>query len=160
MPNHRFTLYGDTTYIIPRPTPAKTTRLPKETKVYFNPFFITFYLLVVCIMPQLILPEMEDRYPKGTLVTIEEEPRILQRIQIANDMRLPCWRIALGTHDSNLLPLASHIHHNQRMPQPLVTSSRINQHITWLHLTHLSRFRLPAQREGTATAIRLAKEIL
>ena len=42
MPNHRFTLYGDTTYIIPRPTPANTTRLPKETKVYFNPFFITF----------------------------------------------------------------------------------------------------------------------
>ena len=46
-PTHRFTLYGDTTYIIPRPTPANTTRLPKETKVYFNPFFITFYLLVV-----------------------------------------------------------------------------------------------------------------
>ena len=39
--------YGDTTYIIPRPTPIKTTRLPKETKVYFNPFFITFYFLVV-----------------------------------------------------------------------------------------------------------------
>jgi hypothetical protein len=33
--------------MIPRPIPAKTTRLPKETKVYFNPFFITFYLLVV-----------------------------------------------------------------------------------------------------------------
>ena len=56
---------------------------------------------------------MEDRHPKGTLVTIEEEPRSLQRLQIANDMRLPCWRIALGTHDSNLLPLVSHIHHNQ-----------------------------------------------
>ena len=44
---HRFTLYGDTTYIIPRPTPANTTRQPKQIKVYFNPFFITFYLLVV-----------------------------------------------------------------------------------------------------------------
>ena len=42
-----FTLYGDTTYMIPRPIPAKTTRLPKETKVYFNSFFIIFYLLVV-----------------------------------------------------------------------------------------------------------------
>ena len=103
---------------------------------------------------------MEDRHPKGTLVTIEEEPRILQRIQIANDMRLPCWRIALGTHDSDLLPLASHIHHNQHMPQPLVTSSRINQNITWLHLTNLARFHIPAHRENAATAIRLAKETL
>lgn len=40
MPNHRFTLYGETTYIIPRATLTKTTRLPKEIKVYFNPFFI------------------------------------------------------------------------------------------------------------------------
>ena len=70
------------------------------------------HIIVSLIMSQLILSEMEDRYPKGTLVTIEEEPRILQRIQIANDMRLPCWRIALGTHDSDLLPLASHIHRN------------------------------------------------
>ena len=46
-PTHRFTVYGDTTYMIPRPIPANTTRLPKETKVYFNPFFITFYFLVV-----------------------------------------------------------------------------------------------------------------
>ena len=67
--------------------------------------------IVSLIISQLILPEMEDRHPKGTLVTIEEEPRILQRIQVANDMRLPCWRIALGTHDSNLLSLASHILH-------------------------------------------------
>lgn len=103
---------------------------------------------------------MEDRHPKGTLVTIEEEPQILQRLQIANDMRLPCRRIALGTHDSNLLPLASHIPHNQRMPKSLVTSSRINQYITWLHLTNLARFRLPARRESAATAIRLAKETL
>lgn len=103
---------------------------------------------------------MEDRHPKGTLVTIEEEPRILQRIQVANDIRHPCRRIALGTHDSNLLPLASHIHHNQRMPQRLVASNRINQHITWLHLTNLARFRLPARRESAATAIRLAKETL
>ena len=111
-------------------------------------------------MSQLILPEMEDRHPKSTLITIEEEPRIFHRIQIANDMRLPCWRIALGTHDSNHLPLASHIHHNQRMAQSLVTSSRINEYITWLHLTHLARFRLPAHRESAATAIRLAKETL
>ena len=47
MPTHHFTFFGDTPYMLPRPTPAKTTRLPKETKVYFNPFFITFYLLVV-----------------------------------------------------------------------------------------------------------------
>ena len=40
-------LYGETTYIIPRPIPAKATRLPNEIKVYFNPFFIAFYLLVV-----------------------------------------------------------------------------------------------------------------
>ena len=46
-PTHRFTLYGDTTYIIPRPTSANTTRQPKQIKVYFNPFFITFYFLVV-----------------------------------------------------------------------------------------------------------------
>ena len=46
-PIHRFTLYGDTTYMIPRPTPTKATRQPKQIKVYYNPFFITFYLLVV-----------------------------------------------------------------------------------------------------------------
>lgn len=103
---------------------------------------------------------MEDRHSKGTLVTIEKEPRILQKLQIANDMRHPCRRIALGTHDSNLLPLASHIHHNQHMPQRLVTSNRINQYITWLHLTNLARFRLPARRESAATAIRLANETL
>ena len=41
-----------------------------------------------------------------------------------------------------------------------VTSNRINLHITWLHLTNLARFRLPARRESAATAIRLAKETL
>ena len=111
-------------------------------------------------MSQLILSEVEHRYPEGVLVAIEEEPRILQRIQVANDMRLPCWRIVLGTHDSNLLPLASHIHHNQRKHQSLVTSSRINQYITWLHLTNIARFRLPSRRESAATAMRLSKETL
>ena len=70
MPTHRFTLYGDTTYIIPRPTPAKTTRLPKETKVYFNPFFITFYLLVVFRGTKIVKKGEQDLIP---VLDVEEK---------------------------------------------------------------------------------------
>ena len=38
MPNHRFTLYGDTTYMIPRPTPTKATRQPKQIKEFENAY--------------------------------------------------------------------------------------------------------------------------
>ena len=67
-------------------------------------------------MSQLLLPEIESLYPESVLVTIEEEPRILYRVQVASNMRLSCWHIALGTHNRYFLSFASHINHGYRLP--------------------------------------------
>ena len=111
-------------------------------------------------MSQLILPEVEHGYPEGTLVAIEEEPRILQGIEIADNVRLPCRRIALCTHDGNLLALACHVNHNQGVPHPLQFAGWIDKYIARLYLTDRARLCLTAHREGAATPVCLAKETL
>ena len=65
------------------------------------------------VMSQLILSEMEYRYPQCTLVTVEEEPGVLYGIKISHDMQFAGWRVAFSTHDGNLAPFFCHINNNQ-----------------------------------------------
>lgn len=81
-------------------------------------------------MSQLILSEVEHRYPEGVLVAIEEEPRILNGIVVAHDMQFSGRRIALGAHNGDLITFPCHINHYQRMPHALQLAGRIDKHIT------------------------------
>ena len=112
------------------------------------------------IMSQFILPEMEHRYPKDALVSIKEEPWILQRIEVAHDMEFSGRRVALSTHDGDLLTLACYINHYQRMPHALNLSCWINEDIAWLHITYRAWLCLPAYRERAAHTVSIHQEFL
>jgi len=104
-------------------------------------------------MSQLILSEVEHRYPEGVLVAIEEEPRILNGIVVAHDMQFSGRRIALGAHNGDLITFPCHINHYQRMPHALQLAGRIDKHIAGLHLANLPWLRLSAHGECTAHSV-------
>ena len=104
-------------------------------------------------MSQLILSEVEHRYPEGVLVAIEEEPRILNGIVVAHDMQFSGRRIALGAHNGDLITFPCHINHYQRMPHALQLAGRIDKHIARLYLTDRSRLCLPVYRERAARSL-------
>ena len=111
-------------------------------------------------MSQLILSEVEHRYPEGVLVAIEEEPRILNGIVVAHDMQFSGRRIALGAHNGDLITFPCHINHYQRMPPALQLAGRIDKHIAGLHLANLPWLRLSAHGECTAHSVSVFKKLL
>ena len=111
-------------------------------------------------MSQLILSEVEHRYPEGVLVAIEEEPRILNGIVVAHDMQFSGRRIALGAHNGDLITFPCHINHYQRMPHALQLAGRIDKHIARLYLTDRTRLCLPVYRERAAHSVSVFQELL
>ena len=111
-------------------------------------------------MSQLILSEVEHRYPEGVLVAIEEEPRILNGIVVAHDMQFSGRRIALGAHNGDLITFPCHINHYQRMPHALQLAGRIDKHIAGLHLANLPWLRLSAHGECTAHSVSVFQKLL
>lgn len=111
-------------------------------------------------MSQLILSEVEHRYPEGVLVAIEEEPRILNGIVVAHDMQFSGRRIALGAHNGDLITFPCHINHYQRMPHALQLAGRIDKHIARLYLANLPWLRLSAHGECTAHSVSVFQKLL
>ena len=70
-------------------------------------------------MSQLILSEVEHRHPQCALVAVEEEPRVLHWVQVSHNVQFSGWRVALGTHDGNLVAFPCHVNHYQCDPFPL-----------------------------------------
>ena len=131
-----------------------------QSQIWFCPFIILCNNLrrestvPPLIVSEFILIKTETRYENSLIVLIEEEPRITERIGIANYVHLACWRVSLHTHDSHFARFTPcHIGYEYGVSQFVARTGSIDKYIAWLDILYASHLSLMIHREGARVTI-------